>query len=292
MAIQIDDFFTHFRFQTMYLRNHSVVGIAAFQPQPNYPATAIVKILDCRHANSNKEVMFTQILQNRCPYLVHLYCFYFTSKHIVLFLEHCTGGTVHDRLRQRLGNWEERKLLEWFRQLVEAVATMHSKQVAHRDINPSNLFLTANEEMRLGDFGEASAVRENLQTHYPRGSPQYTPPPLRVTTRGGAEFNKECGYLHDVWSLGRTFYEMCMGRLVSEVDNRVGNMQSLLQMVGYDLSVRGTSGDLAKLILDMLSVEVQPMTIDKVKKTIARLQAAREPLQPINPPMEDRVPSF
>lgn len=291
MAIQIDEFYTHFRFQEMRKSSRSTIGIAYFQSQPNCPATAIVKILT-PHSNSHKEAHVTLCLQDSCRYLLRLYCFYFTSRHYVLFFEHCTGGTVNDKLMQRCGNWKEWKLLEWFRQLVEAVATMHFKHYAHRDINPSNIFFTANEEIRLGDFGETSAVREKLFTHYPVGSPQYAPAPLRVTTPGGEQVSKECGYLHDIWSLGRTFYEMCIGSYVAEMNNRVENMPHLLTMVGYELSVREISGGLARLILDMLSIEVQPMTIFQVQHTLASLQAAYEPLRPLDPPIEVTTPSF
>ena len=104
------------------------------------------------------------------------------------------------------------------------------------------------------------------------------------------QVSKACGYAHDIWSLGRTYYEMCMGKYVQELDNRVGNMQSCLQMVAYSLSVRGISGQLAKLITDMLSVELIPITMSQVVEIIARLIAANESIRPVELTSEETLP--
>lgn len=43
--------------------------------------------------------------------------------------------------------------LKAFRPLVEGVAELHKKRVVHRDIKPDNVFLDANDNLVLGDFG-------------------------------------------------------------------------------------------------------------------------------------------
>ena len=289
MASRIDEFYKRFRFEVTYSGEISTIGIAHFPAKRGYPATAIVKILNTRHPDSSKETMATLSLQNFSRYIVQLYCFYQTTYNYVLFLEHCKGRTMHDRLI--LGaNWEERRLLEWFRQLAEAVSAIHKKKYAHRDIKPQNIFLTESDEIRLGDFGEASAVRESQQTTYPRGSPNYIPTPLRANVHNPMKVDKTCGYLHDIWSLGRTFYEMCMGRYVQEFEERQGDMQFCLQMVTYNLNAKGVSSQLVKLITDMLSVEVIPMEIVHVVEAVARLIAAREPLRPVELASEETLP--
>jgi serine/threonine protein kinase len=271
-----------------YSGDISTIGIAHFGAKRGYPATAIVKILNSKRPDSCKETMTTLSLQNLSRYIVQLYCFYQTTYNYVLFLEHCMGGTMHDRLTMG-ANWEEWRLLEWFRQLAEAVATMHTKRYAHRDIKPHNIFLTESDEIRLGDFGEASAVRESL-TKYPRGTPNYIPNPLRADVRNPMQVSKECGYSHDIWSLGRTFYEMCMGRYVQEFEERKGDMRFCLQMVTYNLNAKGISSRLVKLITDMLSVEVIPMEMAQVVEAVARLIAAREPLRPVELTSEETLP--
>lgn len=290
MANIIEDFYKHFQFEMLHTGEISTLGIAHFQPKRGYPETAIVKILSARHPDSCKETMATLSLQNLSTYIVKLYCFYQTSYNYVLFLEHCQGGTMHDRLILGNSYWEERKLLEWFRQLADAISRLHSKRYAHRDIKPLNIFLTNTEEIRLGDFGEACAVRESQQTQYPRGTTNYIPGPLRADEGVVRQVSKSYGYMHDIWSLGRTYYEMCMGKYMPELDARVSDMQSCLQMVTYTLSVRGISGQLAKLITDMLSVELIPMSISQVVEAVARLKAANEPIRPVELVSEETLP--
>ena len=292
MAASIDDFYTHFNFQAMFKGRDSTVGKASFQRKHNYPASAIVKIMNCTLPGSIKETHLTRKLQNLSRHIVRLYCYYQTSSHIVLFLEHCEGGAVHDRLMLGTADWGERVLLQWFRELGEAVAVMHANRFAHRDIKPSNIFITGSNEMRLGDFGCAIAVREKLYTHYPKGTPQYIPPSYRTSSLVGVNIAKECGYLHDIWSLGRTFYEMCMGKYAFEIDNRVHDLQNLLRMVRYELAARGISGELVKLISDMLSIELQPMDISEVQEAIARLIITRKSLHPVDQPIGEAIPSL
>ena len=61
-------------------------------------------------------------------------------------------------------------------------------------------------------------------------------------------------------------------------------------MVAYSLSVRGISGQLAKLITDMLSVELIPITMSQVVEIIARLIAANESIRPVELTSEETLP--
>lgn len=59
---------------------------------------------------------------------------------------------------------EEKVILNWFLQLCLALDCIHRQKILHRDIKTSNIFLTSNGTVKLGDFG-ISRVLENTQEH-------------------------------------------------------------------------------------------------------------------------------
>lgn len=281
----VHEFYKRFQFNVLYPGETSAIGIARFQPKPGFPTSAIVKILNSSHASSCKEIQITSNLQNKSRYIVQLYCYYQVEHSYVMFLEHCKGGSLHEELKIQGRNWGEDKLVEWFRQMTDAVGAMHKGRFAHRDIKPANIFLTENGEIRLGDFGASCAVREGKKTHYPVGTLNYLPEALKT----GTEVQTEGAYLHDIWSLGRTFYEMCMGRYSEELESNA-NMQSILQTVNANLIARGISGELVGLITRMLSAEIRPMSISEVSDALIRLQTLRNPINPSELPIGATLP--
>merc|ERR1719213_30587 len=72
-----------------------------------------------------------------------------------LVLELCEGGELFDRIQQKQFYPEqESKVL--IRNLLEAVAFIHSKGIMHRDLKPENILLASkvsNTDIKISDFG-------------------------------------------------------------------------------------------------------------------------------------------
>ena len=97
----------------------------------------------------------------------------------------------------------ERTVANVFSQLLRAVSHCHSSNVIHRDINPTNIMLTKNNDIRLIDFGFATQ-QHSINTAKYVGDPNYTAPEVfegRTTTAS------------DMWSLGVVLYQMVSGHL-------------------------------------------------------------------------------
>ncbi|KAJ1985299.1 hypothetical protein H4R34_000120 [Dimargaris verticillata] len=80
---------------------------------------------------------------------------------LVLVLENCEYGSLWSWVSE---NREEVGLalwLQWARQLALALQTIHSAGVAHYDIKPHNILLTADLDLRLADFSSAIQVLVN-----------------------------------------------------------------------------------------------------------------------------------
>ncbi|CAK0838360.1 unnamed protein product, partial [Prorocentrum cordatum] len=96
-------------------------------------------------------------------------------------LELCEGGQLFDRIRAR-GYYEEPKAAVVVRQVLEAVAFLHSKGVMHRDMKPENVLLVSRDsdtDVKVCDFGLAKMAPISLQN--PRG-------PRSVSFRGSDHY--------------------------------------------------------------------------------------------------------
>jgi serine/threonine protein kinase len=93
--------------------------------------------------------------------------------------------------------------VRWIRHACRGAARTHQAGLLHRDIKPANLFLTAQEEARLGDFGAACLMAPNGF-----GPPFGTP----VTIAPEAVPGGATSVASDVYSLGATLYALLAGR--------------------------------------------------------------------------------
>ncbi|XP_076067724.1 serine/threonine-protein kinase Chk1-like [Oratosquilla oratoria] len=78
---------------------------------------------------------------------------YRDSENLYVFLEYADSDTLQDRIGQK--GVSERRARLYFKQLMEGVKYIHSRNIVHRDLKPENLFLTKNDDLKIGDFGLA-----------------------------------------------------------------------------------------------------------------------------------------
>lgn len=70
-------------------------------------------------------------------------------------------------------------MLRWAAQLCSALASIHAEGVMHRDVKPSNIFLTSMMDIKLGDFGLSRPLPMTSQGPFARttcGTPYYMSP--------------------------------------------------------------------------------------------------------------------
>ncbi|KAG7238370.1 hypothetical protein INR49_030877 [Caranx melampygus] len=136
-----------------------------------------------------------------------------TSTQIFMVLEYCPGGELFDYIvaKDRLSEEETRV---FFRQIVSALAYVHSQGYAHRDLKPENLLIDEDHNLKLIDFGLCAKPKGGLGYELMTccGSPAYAAPEL---IQGKAYIGSEA----DVWSMGVLLFALLCGYLPFDDDN-------------------------------------------------------------------------
>lgn len=127
--------------------------------------------------------------------VVNLLTSFETDTQIFLILEYCAMGDLYEAIQQDKGPKETSHVRDFMLQLVDAVECLHAKGISHRDIKPENIFLTANGNMKLGDFGLATMDVWSYESGV--GSDRYMAPEQFDSAGAGLSPARA-----DIWSLG------------------------------------------------------------------------------------------
>ena len=129
--------------------------------------------------------------------------------------EYCTGGSVRTLLRSRPPEHpglEERFLIPIARELAVGVKSVHDNQVIHRDIKCTNVYVTEEGDIQLGDFGIVGVMESpGSKRRTVVGTPHWMS--REVLALNDADMHTAEGYGKevDIWSYGITIYEMATG---------------------------------------------------------------------------------
>ena len=121
-----------------------------------------------------------------------------------IVMELVRGGTVADRRDSRGADVGE--TLRWLEQAGTALDAAHASGVVHRDVKPANLLLTSDGDVRVADFGIASAAGLTALTE--TGSVLGTFGYLAPEQAAGAT----AGPAADRYALAVVAYELLAGR--------------------------------------------------------------------------------
>jgi len=119
---------------------------------------------------------------------------------IWIVMEHVNGGTLEVLARTQA--LQDIHVAFIAREVCRALAYLHERKFVHRDINPANIMVSLDGEIKLIDFGLAADVYDGPR-YQMVGQPYYTPPEM-IHRQG---HSCPC----DIWSLGAILLELFLG---------------------------------------------------------------------------------
>lgn len=124
---------------------------------------------------------------------------------VYIMLEICPNQTMMElvRARTRLTEVEARY---YCLQLLDAMRYLHANNIIHRDLKLGNLLLSADMEIRVGDFGLATQLENDAERKRTIcGTPNYIAPEI-LDNRFGHSFEV------DVWAFGVILFTVLFGK--------------------------------------------------------------------------------
>jgi serine/threonine protein kinase len=169
--------------------------------------------------------------------------------------------------------------------IAAGLAAAHEQGVIHRDVKPSNIFLTASDEPKVGDFGIARLERGDMtltMTGQAFGSAAYVSPEQATGGRVDAR--------SDLYSLGCVLYEMLAGRRPFEGDEPVALTYQHVhtEPVPLDALDVGIAPELASLVDALLAKDPadRPQTADEVRAALEATPADATAVETV--PLDER----
>ncbi|XP_010367813.1 caM kinase-like vesicle-associated protein isoform X4 [Rhinopithecus roxellana] len=154
----------------------------------------------CTPARSSRSGMAARV---KHPNILQLVDVFVTRKEYFIFLELATGREVFDWILDQ-GYYSERDTSNVVRQVLEAVAYLHSLKIVHRNLKLENLVYynrLKNSKIVISDFHLAKL--ENGLIKEPCGTPEYLAPEVVGRQRYGRPV--------DCWAIGVIMYILLSG---------------------------------------------------------------------------------
>ena len=185
----------------VYLAEHvsikRKVAIKVLKPE-------LVKNEEIRKRFKNEASMLAHLQH---PNIVGLIDYVEQEDGLFLIMEYVDGQDLDELVKEQQAPITIERAKKLMTQILEAFKYAHQNGIIHRDVKPSNVLITADDQIKVLDFGIAKLVGESqhnlTKTGTQIGTVYYMSP---EQVKG-----KELDQRSDIYSLGVTFYELLSG---------------------------------------------------------------------------------
>eukprot|EP01068_Selenidium_serpulae_P005963 Selendium_serpulae@DN4244_c0_g1_i1.p1 len=140
----------------------------------------------------------------RHPYIISFRDSFVDTNHLDIVMDYAQGGDLGAKLKTHKDNGvpiSESQLLLWLTQTVIGVRYLHQRRIFHRDLKPTNMFLSETGRIKIGDFGLSRLLETNdVWATTVAGTPNYMSPEILS--------GETYGFPSDIWALGCVLYQL------------------------------------------------------------------------------------
>ncbi|CAD7960208.1 unnamed protein product [Amoebophrya sp. A25] len=226
--------------------------------------------------DTHREVQLLHKLKH--PYIIRYRESYVAMNRLCLVMDFAEGGDLYSRIRRQKKEvrapFPENLVLRWFTQISLAVKYIHDQRILHRDLKTQNVFLTARDTIKIGDFGIARVLSHTADVAKTAiGTPFYMSPEICQA--------RPYDYKSDVWALGCCLYEMLALRHAFDDESMRGLVMKILRGEYTRItSSRGSSNlrkELVEVVEDALNLDPKrrPHVRELLNKPILRHEIFR-----------------
>ncbi|KAK9812795.1 hypothetical protein WJX72_003948 [[Myrmecia] bisecta] len=185
-----------------------------------------IDLKDMKRADREEAIDEARMLASLdSPYVIKHLNSFIEGTLLNIVMEYASNGTVHQVIKAAKGKGiAEDRIWKYFLQTLMAIGHIHEHKIIHRDIKTLNLFLDANDNIKVGDLGVARALSNNsIFARTIVGTPYYLSPELCE--------DKPYNEKSDVWALGVVLYECCTGQHPFDAQNEGALIRKILRGV-------------------------------------------------------------
>jgi serine/threonine protein kinase len=175
--------------------------------------------------NIDEEIQILRAIKH--PNIVSFLNQYNTKNNTYVITELCGLGTFKKFISRNYAQniVPEEEARRYFRQICLGVRELHRRGIVHRDLKPDNIFITADFQIKIGDFGFAKLLGDGDALQSFKGTPVNMAPEIfKTDVKLATSYDAKC----DVWSLGTVLYEMVFGEIIATNVQTMKELSSLL----------------------------------------------------------------
>lgn len=147
------------------------------------------------------------------PHIVNVLEFFSENRTAYIVMEYLSGETLEQIARKNGGVLQYEDAVPIIKSVLEALSVLHANNIYHRDINPKNIMISGDNQIKLIDFGNARFFNESETACSKVVTGGYAPPEQYIEKSAQGAFT-------DIYAVGATFYKIIVGKTPLDATDR------------------------------------------------------------------------